>query len=841
MASPTPTSDPVTASPTPPVSDPIVASDRPDKPIMGNIVSLSRDDWSAWTGGKPAPGWVGLDPSTADDITSPNQLRPVHASASQKGYNFRRTGMTTLFTQASSLVDFQNAVWDHLVDCGMDTIAYLPDPESSSMMTNVVRSHSRYTVATAKTLSSQQILRYDKYDKSNDLAATKFLLSSLDPALMSKIKEKMDDDDSFHVVWLQLIKTIQSTSIERFEDLKAAIKARHPSQYAGENLEALAADYRKDARELTTAGQYDHNLTLTMLKTFLLAGGAGNEDFRFPLRSTKQRLDQALLDIGYKEKSGAHAHMVAEKLTFQDICRQAEDAYRTQFDRKEWPPASHAPDVRAPSATFGNVATAPAGISRAEVLTLIQSQASGTESDNEEGNCHKCGKPGHWANKCRNSIVSRIVLLLWVRQDRTNKHKSWRTIPPLPGTSNSKKVKDKTFNWCEKCRRWTVTHTTATHTGGERRPPAPTPSPRANLSIWRRIPPFGSLTSPSNQTSFSSRSLLTLIPGANPWLLFALSLAICAIVPNLVTLAIYLASAIPWSTILAWVANNLHQLVLHQPTLLLAPTVWIALLFMSVWPPKSFLQSPVAPTAPSSPPFTRHQRRRFSRLLKKSFAPPRFNSGIRANKLHRSYPLRLRQQGYVASRPPTLAQRDDFRHFATLKERALRLQRRADKLRTSRRSPTLPPTTGQKGEGNSKSKRSCPPWCSKRSRPSPRTAKYCPVAPANSPDPFAIAPLTFHQRAAANKILSHVHLACHSTPLRMALQAPARMREALGPKANTSPIIWDSGASISITPDISDFEGPVTSPGTITQLKGIAKGLQIKGQGEVTSSKGTDT
>ncbi|KAI2510655.1 hypothetical protein MHU86_3766 [Fragilaria crotonensis] len=400
MASPTPTSDPVTASPTPPVSDPIVASDRPDKPIMGNIVSLSRDDWSAWTGGKPAPGWVGLDPSAADDITSPNQLRPVHASASQKGYNFRRTGMTTLFTQASSLVDFQNAVWDHLVDCGMDTIAYLPDPESSSVMTNVVRSHSRYTVATAKTLSSQQILRYDKYDKSNDLAATKFLLSSLDPALMSKIKEKMDDDDSFHVVWLQLIKTIQSTSIERFEDLKAAIKARHPSQYAGENLEALAADYRKDARELTTAGQYDHNLTLTMLKTFLLAGGAGNEDFRFPLRSTKQRLDQALLDIGYKEKSGAHAHMVAEKLTFQDICRQAEDAYRTQFDRKEWPPASHAPDVRAPSATFGNVATAPAGISRAEVLTLIQSQASGTETTTKKGNCHKCGKPGHWANKC---------------------------------------------------------------------------------------------------------------------------------------------------------------------------------------------------------------------------------------------------------------------------------------------------------------------------------------------------------------------------------------------------------------------------------------------------------
>jgi hypothetical protein len=58
-----------------------------------------------------------------------------------------------------------------------------------------------------------------------------------------------------------------------------------------------------------------------MLKTFLLAGGAGNEDYHFPLRPTKQTLDLSLLDIGYKEKSGAHAHMVAEKLTFQDICR----------------------------------------------------------------------------------------------------------------------------------------------------------------------------------------------------------------------------------------------------------------------------------------------------------------------------------------------------------------------------------------------------------------------------------------------------------------------------------------------------------------------------------------
>ena len=44
-------------------------------------------------------------------------------------------------------------------------------------------------------------------------------------------------------------------------------------------------------------------------------------------------------------------------------------------------------------------------------------------------------------------------------------------------------------------------------------------------------------------------------------------------------------------------------------------------------------------------------------------------------------------------------------------------------------------------------------------------------------------------------------------------------------------VIWDSGASITITPNKDDFIGPIVKPSTITQLKGIAKGLRIEGQG----------
>ncbi|KAI2494289.1 hypothetical protein MHU86_20266 [Fragilaria crotonensis] len=461
MASPTPTGDPVTTTSPTPVSDP-VTSDRPVKPIMGNVVSLSR------TTGPPGP--EGSSPAGSVLIQAPATRSLPESTPTRPRWCFAERLQlpphwlaNTLFP-TSSLIDFQNAVWDHLTDCGMDSIAYLPDPENELLMTNVVKSHSRYTIQTAKALSAEQLMLYDKYDKSNDRAAVKFVLSSLSPALMSKIQEKTEDSDSFHIVWLQLIKTIQSTSIERFEDLKAAIKARHPSQYAGENLELLASDFRKDARELTTAGQYDHNLTLTMLKTFLLAGGSGNEDFRFQLRATKQKLDQALLDIGYKEKSAAQAHMVSEKLTYQDVCRQAEDAYRLQYDRKEWPPASHATDTRVPSATFGNVAL-PEGsaITRAEVLNLIQSQTPRQDTP-KKGNCHNCGKPGHWSNKCpeRNKNGRKNVPGNGTPTNATGAHKtqSWRTVPHLLELRRPK-GEGQGIQLCEKCRRWTTTHTTA--------------------------------------------------------------------------------------------------------------------------------------------------------------------------------------------------------------------------------------------------------------------------------------------------------------------------------------------------------------------------------------------
>jgi hypothetical protein len=49
----------------------------------------------------------------------------------------------------------------------------------------------------------------DKWDITNNTAAVAFLLDSLAPALGETISERLEDKDSFHVVWMELMNEIQ--------------------------------------------------------------------------------------------------------------------------------------------------------------------------------------------------------------------------------------------------------------------------------------------------------------------------------------------------------------------------------------------------------------------------------------------------------------------------------------------------------------------------------------------------------------------------------------------------------------------------------------------------------
>jgi hypothetical protein len=79
------------------------SNNKPAVPTIGGLTCLSKDEWSAWTGGKPKADWFGLADHTFDS-TSPNQLRPIYVSPAQKGYNSRHTGLQDTFKPTNNLI-----------------------------------------------------------------------------------------------------------------------------------------------------------------------------------------------------------------------------------------------------------------------------------------------------------------------------------------------------------------------------------------------------------------------------------------------------------------------------------------------------------------------------------------------------------------------------------------------------------------------------------------------------------------------------------------------------------------------------------------------------------------
>ena len=148
-------------------------------------------------------------------------------------------------------------------------------------------------------------------------------------------------------------------------------------------------------------------------------------------------------------------HMEDEELTYEDVCDEMASAYDVLVANREWGPAKLPTDPMSVPPQFANLAN--------HMKTLIQEatsgqQKKGTKDQLKNVTCYRCGKQGHFANKCplRNA-----------EKDKSGgpKPKSWKATPPKEGEALTKRVKHNTFHWCAKCKRWTPTHNTVTHRG----------------------------------------------------------------------------------------------------------------------------------------------------------------------------------------------------------------------------------------------------------------------------------------------------------------------------------------------------------------------------------------
>ena len=624
---------------------PQVDVSKPKEPKMGGVTQLSKDEWAAWTGGKPLSTWTGLDPSASTEAESPNQLRPVHAGSQVKSHNHRKRGMEVKFGKDDDIIAFQVKVWDHLQDCGMDTIACVSDPADGTMMRSIVTDHSRHTKDLAKASSDLVVVKFDAADKQNAKGAKAFLLDSLEENLHEKLQERIKEDDSFVIVWMTLIERIQSTSLERFESLKKTIRDRLPSNCPGKNLDLMASDMRRDLRILEKAGQLDCALTHRMIQSFMTAGGKGlnGDACRSRIRPMELLVEAAVLKTACMSKDDAKACMTAEKLTHDDVCDLVEKTHIVFINStpSRWDPATTPGDRKAPPAAFGNVASARSP----EALALIQSGASDPGPNKKGTKCFNCGKEGHWSRECpdppnpnrgpnRNSRSGGRPNNGSRRSSKKDGSRgvSWKHQAPAPGQSESKTMNGRTFEWCGKCSRWSTTHNTASHTGKS----------RTEGSNGQAVGHLSLCPDPSAWLMMEE-------PEPCPWMSW-LSLLMGGTFVSLLVMFAFQAldsEMMEQSQVHLSVVGLIELFQSHA--WVLAPLGWMVAILISLWRPK-------AKPPPNKSRKTRRQRRAEERWSRKATKPSgSVAASIRTTNLHRKHPLRLRSLGHcVKAQPPTL-------------------------------------------------------------------------------------------------------------------------------------------------------------------------------------------
>ena len=186
-------------------------------PIMGGVSEYVKSIYIPFTGGIPNFYWTGLQ-TEATAPSSPNQIRPIYASESQKAYKYKKEGCTIKFKEGDSLQDFQKRINKYLQDHGMDTIGYLPDVGGTTML-NIVDSHARFTEEYVHTQAERYKLKYDEYDKANSVAAREALLRSVDEPIAQELERLLEENDGFMVAWITLVREIQTMSYNRFDSL----------------------------------------------------------------------------------------------------------------------------------------------------------------------------------------------------------------------------------------------------------------------------------------------------------------------------------------------------------------------------------------------------------------------------------------------------------------------------------------------------------------------------------------------------------------------------------------------------------------------------------------------
>ena len=149
-----------------------------------------------WTGGEPLHDWSGPR-HPASGAEHAEQHRPISLSSYMKSRVYRIIALSIIFNgSADPLLQWILELQQRLIEHGMDTPAYLPDPANPTVMLLVTAAYPKFTLQYARKCMEEAQKKWDPYTQKNNKDALAPLKNSITPALDRKLFDRRLDGDT---------------------------------------------------------------------------------------------------------------------------------------------------------------------------------------------------------------------------------------------------------------------------------------------------------------------------------------------------------------------------------------------------------------------------------------------------------------------------------------------------------------------------------------------------------------------------------------------------------------------------------------------------------------------